>query len=115
MAAELFSTSAKIPTTNQWGKQLIEDITNAFSKVTKIIDGVNESFAACTQEIKNSISEAKNDTLVSVVAVEKLADAAKLQADTNAFDLMELKKNLISFIVSFAVKPKKITHSKSSR
>ena len=92
MAAELFSTSAKIPTTNQWGKQLVEDITNAFSKVTKIIDGVNESFAACTQEIKNSISEAKNDILVSVVAVEKLADAAKLQADTNAFDLMELKK-----------------------
>ena len=78
MTAELFSNCAKIPTSSQWGKQLVEDITLAFSNVTKIVDGVNESFAAATQQIKNSISDAKNDILLSVAAVERLADAAKL-------------------------------------
>ena len=106
MTAELFSTCAKIPTSSQWGKQLVEDITLAFTKVTRIVDGVNESFAAATQQIKNSISEAKNDILLSVAAVERLADAAKLQADTNAFELMELKKKFDTFHREFCCQTK---------
>ena len=112
MTTELFSTSVKLPASNQWGKQLIEDITSAFSKVTKIIDDVNASFAAATQEIKKSISEAKDDILLSVVAVEKVADAAKLQADTNAFDLMELKKKFDKLHREFCCQTKENTSFK---
>ena len=85
MTAELFSTCAKINTSSQWGKQLVDDITLAFSKLTKIVDYFNENFAAATQQINNSISEAKKDILLSGAAVERLANAAKLQTDTNAF------------------------------
>ena len=82
------SLTTKIPNHNQWGNQLISDISKAFSKVTTLIDDVNERYAAGNVEIKNSITEAKNEILTSVAAVEQVADAAKLQADTNAFQLL---------------------------
>ena len=109
MATELFFASVKLPASNQWGKQLIEDIMYAFSKGTKIIDGVNASFAAATQEIKKSISEAKDDNLLSVVAVENVADAAKLQTDTNAFDLIDLKKKFDKLHCEFCCQTKENT------
>ena len=93
----VFVTTAKIPTNNQWCKQLVADITGAFNKVTTIIDDVTERFAAGNQEIKNSITEAKNDILLFVAAVEKVADDAKLQADTNASALKELQLKFDKF------------------
>ena len=61
------------------------------------IDDVTERFAAGNQEIKNSITEAKNDILLFVAAVEKVADDAKLQADTNACVLKELQLKFDKF------------------
>ena len=92
MTDGLFTVTTKIPNHNQWGKQLISDISKAFLKVTTLIDDVNERYAAGNVEIKNSITEAKHEILTSVAAVEQVADAAKLQADTNAFQLKELQK-----------------------
>ena len=94
MTDGLFTVTTKIPNHNQWGKQLISDISKAFSKVTTLIDDVNERYAAGNVEIKNSITEAKHEILTSVAAVEQVADAAKLQADTNAFQLKELQKKI---------------------
>ena len=51
---------------------------------TTLIDYVNERYAAGNVEIKNSITEAKHEILTYVAAVEQVADAAKLQADSNA-------------------------------
>ena len=93
----VFVTTAKIPTNNQWCKQLVADITGAFNKVTTIIDDVTERFAVGNQEIKNSITEAKNDILLFVTAVEKVVDDAKLQADTNACALKELQLKFDKF------------------
>ena len=115
MTDGLFTVTTKIPNHNQWGKQLISDISKAFSKVTTLIDDVNERYAAGNVEIKNSITEAKHEILTSVAAVEQVADAAKLQADTNAFQLKELQTNLINYSVNFAVNPKKTSCIKCSQ
>ena len=104
----LFSVTIKNPNNNQYGIHLISDSSNAFSKVMTPIDDVNKRFAAGNVEIKNSITEAKHEILTSVAAVEQVADAAKLQADTNAFQLKELQKKFDKLQREFCYQSKEI-------
>ena len=79
--ADIFVPTTKVPSTNHWGKTLLEDITTAFSKVTTII---NKKITEGNIEITKSLESAKSDILRSVGEVERVANAAKLQANTNA-------------------------------
>ena len=85
MPDQLFVSNSAIPTSSKWANQLIADLNQSFSKVSKHI----------TEEIAltDTINNATTDILNKVSSAQDTENAAERQAVANSNDMCMIKKS----------------------